>query len=607
MAQTPKVITIDPFKGVNMKTTETLLELGEASYMSNFFITDDLKLEKMFGYARLFESLGNHKINGMWHGSLSGTDHFLFACNGHVYEHNLETHANTDIGTITDAYPTTFWVTNNTVYILDGTELYSWSGTGSISAVVGYVPTILTASPPSGGGTLLESINYLSGSKIQKFSADGTHDTFQLAEYNIDSVDSVYYNGILQTVGVDYSVNLTAGKVTFLAGAPADGENNVVIRWTKVTPGDRQLITNCRYYGGVYYARFWLYGNSNHKNTRYVSGVTMAGVSDPTYWPKYADSDVGEYEITGICTQYNKQIIFTKGNGSEASAWYSYADTYTDESTKLLVTIFPVFPMNAIIGNVAPGQVQIIYNNPVSVWKGVYEWVATNVVDEKNATWISDRVQRDLDTVDLSKAITIDWADKGQYWLCVGKRVWVLNYRVWWYDSSGNRVRGAWFVLDIKHSPTCFATVNSKLCFGTADGMIMEFDENALTYDGENINAVWKMPFYHFGTDWLRKSIKRMFVSIKPYVKTHIDIAYETDVDGASDTYTASYALAVFDDMDFSNFSFETNYNPQPFKFKIRAKKFDYFRLVLTNDGSDRATVLAITMKLIPNTEVRGR
>ena len=97
----------------------------------------------MYGYAELFPSLGAHKINGMWYGTLSGTAHLIFACNGHIYEHDLETGDNTDLGTVADTYPTTFFVSNNTVYIMDGADLYSWAGSGDITSVAGYVPTDL--------------------------------------------------------------------------------------------------------------------------------------------------------------------------------------------------------------------------------------------------------------------------------------------------------------------------------------------------------------------------------------------------------------------------------------------------------------------------------
>ena len=82
----------------------------------------------------------------------------------------------------------------------------------------------------------------------------------------------------------------------------------------------------------------------------------MAGASDPSFWPKFAESDVGEYEITDIVTQYNKQLIFTSGDSAEASAWYSEEEDYVDPNTGAMMALFPVYPMNAKIGNVAKGK-----------------------------------------------------------------------------------------------------------------------------------------------------------------------------------------------------------------------------------------------------------
>ena len=588
-----QVFTIDKYLGVNKSETETLLQLGEASDMSNFLITDDQKLQKMFGYVHLNNALES-KVNGVWYGSLLGINHLLFARGGKVYEHDLVTDIDTDLGTVVDAYPTTFFVSNNTVYILDGTNFYSWNGT-TFGVVAGYVPTAFTAAPPTGGGTILEGLNYLTGKKSMKFSGNGTATIYQLPELNIGSVDVVMVGIATKVETTDYVVDLANGTVAFVV-APMTGVNNVVITWTKTEADSRGLITNCRHYGGTYYARFWLFGNPNHKNTRYCSGVTMAGASDPSYWPMYTDSDVGEYEITDIKTQYDKQLIFTTGDSSGASAWYSTNENYTDPNSGIIMTLFPVFPINAKVGNMAPGQVQIITNNPFTIWKGVYQWVSTYVMNEKNAEWMSKRVQRDLDPLDLSKAITWDWDDKGLYILCIGKRLWVLNYRV-----------DAWYILDLPDEPTCFMTIEKQLYFGTTTGQIMKFDESLKTYDGQNIVATWYMGFFSFGADWLRKFIQRMFVSILPLTKTHVDITYITDRDGTSEIYTPMYGLSTFDHMNFAAFSFSTNYSPQPFKYKIRAKKFDYFKIALKNDGTDSVTVLSITLPARTGGEVAQR
>lgn len=597
----PQYVVLDKYFGVNKQETETLLELGEASEMSNWMITDDLKLKKMYGYKSLNASVAGKKVNGAWWGKINGVDYFLFARGGKAYKYDFDAKAEVEIGAINDAYPTTFFASNNVVYILDGTEFHQWDGE-TLKQVEGYVPVYATAVPPNGGGTLFEGINYLTGKKKIKFSADGETSLFLLPEGNINSVDSVFV-GVQEIDPVTgYAVDTTNGTVLFTSVPPA-GTNNVEITWTKNDTEFRSRITNCRYYGGVYYARFWLFGNPNYRNTRYPSGVTQHGVSDPTYWPYASDSTVGEHEITDILTQYDKQIIFTSGDSSGASAWYSTSESYTDPNSGLFTTIFPTFPINAKVGNIAMGQTQIIYNNPFTVWKGIYEWVSTYVMNEKNAAWISQRIQRDLDPLDLSKAITWDWDENGLYLLCVGKRIWVYNYRV----TGANGERGAWYILDLPHEPTCFMTVDKKLCFGTTDGQIMMFDENEATFDGEEIVAVWDMGYHNFGTDWIRKFIQMMFISIVPYISTHVDIYLSTDRDSNFKFIKKVwYGLSSFDTWDFSGidvpgyetkgFSFETNYSPQPKKVKLKAKKIDYMKLRLVCGGTDGATVLSITL-----------
>ena len=177
-------------------------------------------------------------------------------------------------------------------------------------------------------------------------------------------------------------------------------------------------------------------------------------------------------------------------------------------------------------------------------------------MNEKNAEWLSKRVQRDLDDLDLTKAITWDWDDKGLYLICIDKRIWVYNYRV-----------DAWYILDLPHQPTCFMTVEKQLHFGTTDGQIMRFDESLPTFDGEEIIATWDMGYNNFGADWLRKSIQLMFISILPLTSTHVDIYLSTDRNASMKFIkTVSYGLSNFDTWDFLNFSFQTNFSPQPKK-----------------------------------------
>jgi hypothetical protein len=210
---------------------------------------------------------------------------------------------------------------------------------------------------------------------------------------------------------------------------------------------------------------------------------------------------------------------------------------------------------------------------------------------------MSKRIQNDLDDLDLSKALTIDWNERGIYMMCVGKRIWCYNYRV-----------DAWYILDIPHTPTCFLAVDGKLCFGTDNGTIMRFDEALGTYEGEEIESTWEMGYNNLGVDWLRKFIQNMYISILPYTRTHVDIYLSTDRNAAFQFIgTVSYALSNFATWSFKTFSFATNYSPQPFERKLKAKKVDYFKIKLVSKGTDRATILTMTFPTRTGGRVKNR
>lgn len=485
------------------------------------------------------------------------------------------------IGTLTDA-KTHFFGFADKVYILNGSEYKSWDGT-TFATVAGYIPLIATATPPTGGGTSNEGLNLLTGEKRQTFSGDGAATAYQVAETTLTSVDVVKVGGITMTVTTDYTVNLTTGIVTFSV-APATGVDNVDIQWTKGT-GSRSEVTGHLFamlFGGQNDTRVFFYGNGTN---RYIYTGLAAGVPSAEYLPalNYNEVGSGQHAITGIERQYDRQIIFTDGN----DAHYSYYDTITDLSGNI-VPFFPTFPLNSSIGNIAPGQTQLIKNNPFSIQTGVHEWVATDVRDERNEVYKSKRVQPSLDAEDLSTALTIDWEKQKEYWLAIGSKVWVYNYRL-----------DVWYPFLLTDTPTCFYIINDDLHFGTNAGQIMKFDSTLRSDNGVAFQRLWQMNFYDFEAEWVRKFMNEMWMSLKPEAKTSVSFTYQTDREASSDTFTANYSLATFVDADFGDWSFLVNYNPQPFRFKIKAKKFVYFKLIFDDTESDElATILSINLPI---------
>ena len=574
-------VKIAAFLGLNKsKDGETNLKLGEASNMSNYRITDNFKLKVIDGYSQLFASLGTYPIRGMWHGVINGTEHFLFACNGHVYKHNLTTHVNTDLGTLTDA-PTDFFAMDNAVYILNGYEYKKWTGTGNITNVVGYRPCIATGAPPTGGGTLLENVNLLTGAKYMKFVGDGMSAQYFLAEQNIESVDYVKVNEVTKTPGTDYTVDLPSGKVTFTT---APGNSSIVeIGWAKTATGDRDVVQKNKYHSflGSNNERVFLWGVGN---TIVYSGLPIDGSCSAEYFESGAADNVGPGEaITGMIGHSDRQLIWTK-----TRAYYSYEEKITVGNTT--ITAFPVKEINETIGNVASGQVRLIINNPFTVYNGVYEWIETDFKDRRNATLISQRVQPDLDEVDLSTAITYDFQTYGEYWLVVGKTVWVYGYR-----------KDVWYRFDLNDTPTCFIEIDGCLYFGTTNGQIMKFDPELKTFNGVAISRNWETGFFDGGEATRRKNTNLVYISMKPEQRAGVYFNFETDRNarGMINPKKITYNLATFLHMDFNHFSFKTNYNPQPFAKMVSAIMYAYIKFkIFNNSDAEKETVLSLAFPI---------
>lgn len=567
---------IKKFFGLNEDVDgETGLKLGESPNMSNWRITDNYKLRKREGYDELFTSIAAKSIQGMWYGKISGIFYFLFACNGHIYRHNLADHVNSDLGTLTDA-KTFMFAFNNKVYFLNGTEYKYWDGT-TFGIVAGYRPKIFIGTPPAGGGTAFEEVNLLTGAKRQTFSADGIATEYKIAEDNIGTLDGVKVNGVNEP---NHTVDLITGKVTFTT-APTVGQDNVEIAWTKGT-GTRATVQNNKktlLFGGANDSRIHIFGNDTLKNRVYFTGLAD-GVPSAEYFPENNFNQVGsdEFAITDMVRQYDRALIFT-----ENDTWYTYYDAVT--TNNVVVASFPVFALNQERGNVAFGQAQLIRNNPFTIDEGVYEWVSTNVRDERNVKYLSLRVQPSLDEIDLTTAITYDWQEMGEYWICVDSVVYIYAYRIdVWYKFTGIAAK-------------CFIVIKGKMYFGTGNGQIMIFGKDIRNDNGVAINAEWEMSFYDFEADWLRKYINRLWLTMKPETRARVYINYETDRNGSSETLEAVYNFANFINANFNHWSFKTNYNPQPFRFKIKAKKFVYFKLILTSNTIDEtATILTIDL-----------
>jgi hypothetical protein len=563
-------ITINKFLGINLSNTgDTQIKLGESGNMNNFYITNDYKLRKMYGYKCFYNF--ETPIKGMFSAVLNRIHYLLVATDNKLYYFlsdeldneedwdNLEPHLIGNIGTD----ECSFFTFDNKVYILCG-KYMSWDGT-TLKEVEGYIPKVFIATPPAGGGTEYEDINLLTGKKHQTFNGDGNSTTYKLAESNILSVDKVEVDGEITN---DYTVNLEAGTVTFNT-APSENLDNVDIYWNK-NNGSRHFIEKMKFgtiFGGDVDTRVFLYGNPDERNRiRYSSPED--GIPSVEYFSAFSQLEAGpkNFAVTDLTRQYDRLLVTT----NKPEAYYLTISTLQlDEDTT--TTSIQTFPLNEVHGNIAMGQGQVINNEPVTIENGaIIKWKSTNVRDERNMEDISQKIKLDLIDINLVNVKTLDFQNDNQLWIALTNRIYIYNY----FNETYSRIT---IPDEIKY----LEKLDNSVYMSTDQGKLMKFGEQFDDYDGVIIDSKWEMNFYDFDTPYLRKTMKKLWVLMQPQAKASATIGYITNKNESPTKKKIEYSLVLLDDVDFSDFSFQVSNNPQPFRLKLKAKKFTNLKITI--------------------------
>lgn len=596
---------VDKFLGLNISNTgDTQLQLGESGNMENFYITNDLKLRKMYGYRTFWDF--EHPIRATYPANLGGIEYLLVATNNKLYYflksqiedyENWESVTPVEIGTIGTATDVSFFTFDKKVYILSG-KYQSWDGT-TLEEVEGYTPLVFINTPPAGGGLIYDEINMLSPKKHQTFNGDGTSTVYHLAQnyftsdVDLTSVDKVIV-GTTELQSTDYTVDTHNGTVTFNT-APPQGMDNVDIYWT-LDDGDRSIIEGMRYgtvFGGDVDTRVFLYGNHNCPNRTYFSGIEATKGPSVEYFPATAHVDIGpsNFELTDLTRQYDRLLATT----NRPEAYYLTISTeqlnvtLTDNSNvQRYVPAVSTYPLNEIHGNMAPGQGQLIDNYPVTIDKtGLTLWKATNVRDEKNMEDISQRIKNDLNDMNMKAMTTLDFQPENQLWFGYDNRIYIYNY----YNKTFSRIR-------IADSFTCYSNLGNSVYMGLEDGRIVKWGEEFQTFDNTHIVAHWEMNFSDFGAAYLRKTMTRLWVLMQPQAKSSAEIGYVTNRKESTVKKRIEYKIQVLNDVMFDDFSFQVSNNPQPFRLKLKAKKFTNMKITIDNAEDTDCTILQLALRV---------
>jgi hypothetical protein len=601
--------TTSYFKGLKISVNNTQIDDENSPDMLNMLPDDRAALDKRPGKINLFTSLGAGITKLLQVYRKSTGDIYVFAYGtkfykvldlaAGTYEEEFDGLSGTRIRGVNF---------NNLFYFLDGAKWYQYDGT-TVSVVVGKIPVVAISSPPAGGGTLFEPLNFIQSGFTKQFSGDGAATAYQLPLTGLDvTAVTATVDGVAKAETTDFTVNRTTGVVTFTSAPPATTPDNVSITGYKTFSGNQDEIFKCTIpyvWGGSEGTRVWLTGNPTYINRDYSSGLL-----DPTYWPVTGYDNVGNSDdpIKGYSQLYGLQLVVKR-----RSIYTRDYEVIDGEA------FFPTKRLNGDIGTEATDSIQILDTYPTFVTrKGVYQVVSVDTENERNVRHISDDIDKNVNLIsiqgllemgNLDDYVSVDF--KSKYWLFNPNNgiAWVYDYRYIVNDI------GQWFKLDNLHAE-CALEINSNLYIGDSQkGMI-----NRLLTDADNdqysdiegttktaINAYWTSKLNNFNVVTNLKLISKIFFDLKPSKRSSAKLYTRSDLKSAwnmvKEVFISLFSYSLF---AYSTFSYGGSEFPKQTRLKIKAKKVGYYQVKIENNKvAESLGLLNLSHKILYQREIK--
>ena len=514
-------------------------------------------------------------VRGLWSGFVAGQEVLCAACNGYLWQLARSEDgawSKTACGAIDTGEDVHMFGFQDRLYLLNGSEYKVWDGT-ALTDVGGYRPLVAVSVPPAGGGTALEQINKLNGLRRVRVSPDGTATAFRLPERDLASVD--YVRDVATGEDIEsYDVSLTAGTVT-ITPAPAEGTNSIEIGYSVAADTAEEILAmRCaELYNGAQDTRVFVYGDGT--NRCFYSGIDFDGLPRADYFPELNVAHIGDANtpVTAMIRHYDRLLAFKLD-----SAWsIGYAQlTLADGS---VTAGFYVSPINRSVGCCAPGQAVLVENRPRTLdARSVVEWSTTASGslsgDERNAERVSQRVDETIRSFDLETAKAFYDKYAHEYYVIGADGTALVNG----IDAD------AWYVYT-NFAARCLINYKDELYFGTADGYLRHFSTEYFSDEGEAIDAYWESGSMPFGADFRRKYSAMLWVGIRPDDNGYLEVTARTD----RKTDFAEYSFSTADAAQV----------PEMNRIKLKAKKFTYYNLILSNNTADTtATVVSVDIRV---------
>ena len=591
-APTQYKFKLDNMYGIDLTNDASNVHLNYSPNCTNM-IRDTLgKPRKRTGYHLL--DTGTGKINGFHKLVLPSEEKYLIHIGTKLYEWD---NTNKKIGSekysgSNDKRSKSIQIQGK-LYVFDGKKLLQYDGTSVVTVEsVAYVPTVLIAKTPTGGGAAYEPVNLLQPKRIETFLGTTSATVYQLGAINLTSIDEVWVmNNVgvfeLKEEGVDYTVNLTLGQVIF---TPAPGESpippepNVKIIYSKNVSGYADRINKCdicTLYGvNGSFDRIFASGNDDFPNSDWYCQL-----NNPTYWGDLWYSVLGQdtAKITGYSMVDNYLATHKDKEENNANIFLRIGQV-----NNLGEAMFPVVNNYLGYGSISKYAHSTVANEPLFLTTdGIYAVATNDVIGNKITALRSKYLNGGLLKEDnLNEAVAITY--KEFYMLCIDDKVYILDSQHYTGDTYVHRQYDGYLWTNIP--VRSIWELDGELMFGDDEGNIYEFYSNSesnLSYNdnGEPIYAMWTTPIFYGNEFSFRKNFSYFSALLGASTNTSCKVyaLYDNEKELILE-YIDLIKYFSYDEIDYGSFSYNVDKSPQTAKDKIKINKIDKIQFILEND-----------------------
>lgn len=407
----------------------------------------------------LFKELKN-TVYGLFFYTINQVDHMIIHCGVSLYDYNMKTK---ELKIIKEKgmniRKSQSFIYRNILYIKDGLNYLQYDGE-TCKEVIGYIPITTIGKAPSGGGTTNQEVNLLTGVRENSFCADGESTEYVLDASELDAgyQEKVFINDVEKTEG--FTVDKVRGKVKFTTAPEkplTDGQDNVVIRFSKTIPGNRDKINKCTILE-VFDNRVFFSGNQDYPNTVFHTMLDEPKYcSDLDYYNEGADIS----PVRGMVAGNNALWVIKEPSQANTAIFY-HNPTIDSEAGKVYPSEHSSISTGCI-GAAINFNDDIVYFSNRGM-EGISGDITTEQVISHRSSLVDSKLLQEENYKDM---ILVEY--EGYLLVIIKDKIYLADSRAMFTNENHNEYE--WFYWNIDIEPTCAVVYNGELWLGSKQGI----------------------------------------------------------------------------------------------------------------------------------------